>query len=71
MSEEIAKLLNQPTIDVLDAGKILGIGKSCAYSAAKDGSIPTIKIGGRYRVPTAPLRAMLGMTAPAPEPKAA
>ena len=32
-----------------------------AYEAAKRGDLPTIRIGRRYLVPTAPLRRMLGL----------
>ena len=51
----------QPTISVADAGRLLGISRTSAYTAAKAGDIPTIKIGGRILVPTARLRELLGI----------
>lgn len=39
------------TYTVPEAGKRLKIGRNQAYSAAKRGEIPTIKIGRSLRVP--------------------
>jgi len=50
----------QRTVTIEEAGRILGVGRSAAYSAAKAGEIPTIKVGRRLIVPVAKLRAMLG-----------
>lgn len=61
MSKDIMRLLDEPTIDVALAGKVLGIGKNAAYRAREAGDIPSIKVGGQYRVPTAKLREMLGL----------
>jgi hypothetical protein len=54
---------DEPTITIEDAGTVLGIGRSSAYAAARRGDLPTITIGRRKVVPTARLRAMLGMAA--------
>jgi hypothetical protein len=35
------------TISVEDAGRMLGLGRGSAYTAAKNGELPTIKIGKR------------------------
>jgi hypothetical protein len=40
---------------------MLGLGRSAAYSAARRGDIPALKIGKKYVVPTVPLRRMLGL----------
>ena len=61
MSEDFEKLLAPPTMRVPDAGKILGMAPNAAYRAAKSGDIPTIRVGGKIIVPTAKLRAMLGL----------
>ena len=45
---------------VPEFGKLLGIGRSQAYEAAKRGEIPVIKIGSTYRVPKALGDKMLG-----------
>jgi excisionase family DNA binding protein len=42
--------------------KMLGIGRSQGYEAAKRGEIPVIRIGSGYRVPKALGDKMLGMT---------
>jgi excisionase family DNA binding protein len=38
---------------IVEAGKVLGIGKSAAYEGARQGQIPTIKVGRRRVVPWA------------------
>ena len=48
------------TVTVEEAADLLGIGRSSAYMAVKDGSIPSIRIGGRILVPRAALERMLG-----------
>lgn len=49
-----------PTLDVEQAGEILGISRRSAYRAANRGEIPTLRIGRRLLVPTARLLRMLG-----------
>jgi len=39
-------------LDVPVAGKLAGLSRSRSYAAAKDGSMPTIEIAGRKKVPT-------------------
>lgn len=53
--------------DLQTAARALGISKSSAYALASRDEFPTrvIKVGGRYIVPTAELRALLGMGAAA------
>lgn len=52
-------LTEEVTVPVEVAGEALGIGRSLAYTAIKNGEIPAIRIGRRLTVPTAPLRALL------------
>ena len=47
MSEVVVE---RRTYSIPEAGKILGISRGAAYDAAKVGSLPTIKIGGRILV---------------------
>jgi len=49
--------------DLRTAARALGISKSSAYELAKRDEFPVrvIKIGARYVVPTADLRALLGL----------
>jgi len=46
-------------LTVHEVAKILGIGINQAYIAARNGSIPTIKIGNRILVPKVALNRML------------
>ena len=61
MTDDIVKVLTQPTVDVPLAARVLGVGKNAAYSAARNGSLPSFKIGSQIRVPSAKLREMLGL----------
>lgn len=61
MGDDILKVLTQPTVDVVLAGRVLGIGEAAARRAAKAGEIPAIKVGRLYRVPTSRLREMLAL----------
>ena len=47
------------TLTVPEAGKVLGIGRSAAYEAARTGEIPTIRIGKRILVPVVALDRLL------------
>jgi hypothetical protein len=47
------------TYSIPFAGFLAGIGKNASYAAARRGEIPTIKLGGKYRVPGAKWRRML------------
>jgi predicted DNA-binding transcriptional regulator AlpA len=46
-----------PVIDVPTAGRILGVGRSCAYELVRSGQWPTpvLHLGRLIRIPTAPL----------------
>ena len=48
------------TMSVPDAAwEYLGLGKQAAYRAAKEGFIPTIRLGRTLRVPVAAMEEML------------
>ncbi|MEH2543277.1 hypothetical protein V1278_003699 [Bradyrhizobium sp. AZCC 1577] len=62
MNEELRNLLSGVTADVPDVGRICyGLSRNGSYNAAAKGDIPTIRIGGRLKVPTAVLRRQLGL----------
>ncbi|WP_018391065.1 helix-turn-helix domain-containing protein [Ancylobacter sp. FA202] len=61
MPDDLSVLTDRLTVDVVTAARVLGIGRNAAYEAVKVGEIPSLKIGGRIVVPTAPLRKMLGI----------
>ena len=47
------------TVTVVQAARILGIGRSSAYEAVRSHQIPGIKIGSRWVVPVEALEKML------------
>jgi hypothetical protein len=63
MDQETKRLLSKAVLTIEEAGTVLGMCRNSAYSAAKRGDIPTIKIGKLLKVPAALLRAKLGLEA--------
>lgn len=51
--------MTKQTYTVTEAAKVLGIGRSVAYQAAKTGQLPIIKIGKRILVPKSALERKL------------
>jgi excisionase family DNA binding protein len=47
------------TLNVEEAGRLLGLSRGAAYQAAKTGEIPVIRIGGRVLVPRVQLDQLL------------
>jgi len=47
------------TYDVLEAARKLGISRNLAYDMARDGRLPTIKLGKRLLIPKKALERML------------
>ena len=56
-----------PTVDIVTAARILGVGRTVAYELVRAGTWPTpvIHIGHKIRVPTAPLLQLIGRQPPA------
>jgi len=52
------------TVDVVKAGRALGIGRSLTYDLLRQGEFPVrvLRLGSRVRVPTADLIALLSPT---------
>jgi len=50
---------DRPTVTITEAAEILGIGVSTAYRAARAGTMPRVRIGGRWVVPSAALERIL------------
>jgi hypothetical protein len=50
-----------PLISVAQACELLGVGRASGYRAAATGDLPTIRWNRRLYVPTARLRAMVGL----------
>jgi excisionase family DNA binding protein len=51
--------MTSETMRIEEAAKVLGIGRTAAYAAAKRGELPIIKIGGLKLVSKPALDAML------------
>jgi len=64
--DEISKLLNENAVLPLwpEAGRVLGLRRGATYAAARSGDIKTIRLGRLLKVPTAWLRAKLGLDEP-------
>jgi hypothetical protein len=54
-----------PTLSVVRAGEFLGMSRTAAYRAVERGELPTIRLAGRLRVPTAKLLRLIGVEEPA------
>jgi excisionase family DNA binding protein len=48
-------------LDVPEAGALLGLGRNASYEAAKNGDIPTIRIGRLLKVPKAAFARLLNL----------
>jgi predicted DNA-binding transcriptional regulator AlpA len=67
----LAQILELPSVvDLLTAGRALGLGRTTSYSLAREGAFPcrVIRAGTAYRVPTVELLRLLGME-PLPHPE--
>jgi excisionase family DNA binding protein len=51
--------MDKPTLTIPEAAKLLGIGRSAAYEAARRGDLPTLSFGRRRVVLVAALEQML------------
>ena len=49
-----------PTMTIPEGAAVLGISTESAYQAARNGEIPTIRIGRRVLILTAPFTKLLG-----------
>lgn len=61
MDAALLEQLKQPTVTVKVASKLLGLGLNAGYRGVAKGDIPSVKIGGAIKIPSAPLRKMLGL----------
>lgn len=48
-----------PTVSVTEAARMLGISRTTAYEAVRDGTLPSIRIRGRIVISVAGLTAVL------------
>jgi len=59
--EELREVLAHTATDVPTGGYCMGLSRAASYRAAKNGSLPTIRVSGRLVVPTSALARMLGV----------
>lgn len=52
---------DQPTLTVVEAAALLGVGRDSLYAAIDRGEVPSLRIGRRLVVPTAALRRLVGI----------
>lgn len=56
------------TVDIVTAGNALGLSRTKAYQMYRDGEwpseVPVLRLGKRFKVPTAPLLRYLGIERP-------
>jgi hypothetical protein len=59
-----------PLVDLMTAAHVLGLGRTTAYELARAGLWPSplLRIGRRFKVPTAPLLALLDLPDGQPSP---
>ena len=60
----LAQIMELPSVvDLLTAGRALGLGRTTSYSLAREGAFPcrVIRAGTAYRVPTVELLRLLGV----------
>lgn len=58
-AEVMDELRANPTISVESYARAMGIGRRLAYELAREGAIPVIRLGRRFRVPSAAVLRML------------
>ena len=57
----LEELAEQATISIEQAAKVLGLGRTAAYEAARRGEFPTRRLGRRVVVPVPALLEWLGV----------
>jgi excisionase family DNA binding protein len=62
LAPSLAALQGRVTVSVEEAARLLGLGRSAAYEAARRGELPTRRLGRRLLVPVPALLEWLGAT---------
>jgi hypothetical protein len=66
VNDRIKEILSNPTCSVEECREIVPGSRNGTYDAIKRGEIPSIRIGRKIHVLTAPLKARLGLTGAQP-----
>ena len=64
MSNNDQNQVERLACSIPEAGKMIGLGRTASYDAAKRGEIPTVPVGGRLVVPIATFRKKFGAGEP-------
>lgn len=64
MAEAVEIVRTQPLMEADAAQVFLKTSRNMLYRALREGSIAGIRVGSKWRIPTAPYRAMLEPAAP-------
>lgn len=61
LAAAVERVMSTPAVDLTDLALVMGVSVSTAqrHAAAGDLPVPTARIGQRWIIPTAPLRAFL------------
>lgn len=59
--EILDRLRTEPTISIPDYARLVGVSRASGYTYAREGQIPTIKVGRRVRIPSAAVLRQLGL----------
>lgn len=65
------RVRNEAFVPVPCIAKLLGVSAELGYAAVKDGTIPSVRIGSKIRVPTKSYRELLPPAPTAPQHEAA
>ncbi|MCJ2018023.1 DNA-binding protein [Methylobacterium sp. E-065] len=66
-ADDIEKVMTEAVIDPDTYGRIFGTGRGATYRALAAGvPVKPIRFGKTYRIPTAPIRALLQLERPDP-----
>jgi excisionase family DNA binding protein len=60
LDSSLAALQGRVTVSIEEAARLLGLGRSAAYEAARRGELPTRRLGRRLLVPVPALLEWLG-----------
>lgn len=59
MEEAVRRIETEPFTTALELSVLLKMSLPMTYAAIKDGSIPSIRVGSKLRIPCAPYRKLM------------
>jgi excisionase family DNA binding protein len=62
MKTDTSNTAEKPLVlSIMEAARLLGVSKNCAYEAANQGQLPSIRIGRRRVIPRIALERLVGL----------